>query len=200
MSEENLEVVRRWWEGFNENGMPPLALCDDEIEIRMPPDFPVRGLYEGHDGVRRWRDQVFDIFDNPRVEAEEIVDVDGDGATVLMLLRATGTASYTGISRLRVGGRLDDSGREAAPCSGLSEPCRRPRGRRALEVAAFGREAVGQRSDSYRPPWDARRRRGTRHRCRDRVASARQPAPRREQSAGGRAARLRLLDQPLRRR
>jgi ketosteroid isomerase-like protein len=97
MSEENVEVVWRWWEGFNVDGMPPLALCDDEIQIRNPPDFPVRGLFQGHDGVRSWRDQVFDIFDNPRVEPEDIVDVHGDGSTVLMLLRATGTASYTGI-------------------------------------------------------------------------------------------------------
>ena len=89
--------MRRWWKGFNEDGMPPLALCDEEIEIRNPPDFPVRGLYQGHDGVRRWRDQVFDIFDNARVEPEEIVDVRGDGETVLMLLRATGTARHTEI-------------------------------------------------------------------------------------------------------
>ena len=46
MSEENVEVVRRWWKGFNEDGMPPLALCDEEIEIAMPPDFPVRGNLE----------------------------------------------------------------------------------------------------------------------------------------------------------
>ena len=97
MSQENVKIVRHWWEGFNEDGMPPLALCDKEIEIWNPPDFPVRGLFQGHDGVRRWRDQVFDIFDSPRVEPEDIVDVHGDGTTVLMLLRATGTASYTGI-------------------------------------------------------------------------------------------------------
>jgi ketosteroid isomerase-like protein len=97
MSGENVEIVRRWWAGFNENGMPPLALCDEEIEIRNPPDFPVRGLFQGHDGVRRWRDQVFDVFTNARVEPEDIVDVHGDGTTVLMLLRSTGTASYTGI-------------------------------------------------------------------------------------------------------
>jgi ketosteroid isomerase-like protein len=95
MSQENVEeIVRRWWEGFNEDGMPPLALCDEEIEIINPPDFPVRGLFRGHDGVRRWRDQVFEIADNARVEPEKIV-VHGDGETVLMLLRATGTASYT---------------------------------------------------------------------------------------------------------
>ena len=97
MSQENQEIVRRWWKGFNEDGMPPLALCDEEIEIRNPPDFPVRGPFLGHEGVRRWRDEVFDIFDNARVEPEEILDVHGDGTSVLMLLRATGTASHTGI-------------------------------------------------------------------------------------------------------
>ena len=97
MSQENVEIVRRWWEGFNEEGMPPLALCDEEVEIRNPPEFPVPGLYQGHDGVRRWRDQVFEIVESARVEPEDIVDVHGDGTTVLMLLRAKGTASYTGI-------------------------------------------------------------------------------------------------------
>ena len=83
--------------GIQRGRHPPLALCDEEIQIRNPPDFPVRGLFQGYDGVRRWRDQVFDIFTNPRVEPEDIVDVHGDGTTVVMLLRSTGTASYTGI-------------------------------------------------------------------------------------------------------
>ena len=97
MSQENVEVVRRWWKGFNEDGLPPLSLCDEEIEIRMPPDFPVRGLFKGHDGVRRWRDQVFDIVDNARVEPEKIAEAPGEAETLLMLLRATGTARYTEI-------------------------------------------------------------------------------------------------------
>ena len=66
MSEENVEIVRRWWEAFNDDGMPPLALCDEDVEIRNPPDFPVRGVFKGHDGVRLWRDEVFEIVDNPR--------------------------------------------------------------------------------------------------------------------------------------
>jgi ketosteroid isomerase-like protein len=98
MSEENVEVVRRWWEGFNEDGMPPLSLCDDAIELSNGPDFPVRGPFRGHDGVRQWRDQLWEVLDNAHVEPEEIIDVHGDGKTVLMLLRATGTASYTGIA------------------------------------------------------------------------------------------------------
>ena len=47
MSKENVEIMRRWWRGFNEDGMPPLALCDEAIEIRNPPDFPVPGPFWG---------------------------------------------------------------------------------------------------------------------------------------------------------
>ena len=97
MAEENVEVVRRWWRGFNEDGMPPLALCDSEIEIHNPPDFPIRGVFRGHEGVHRWRDEVFDIFDDARVEPDDVVDVHGDGRIVLMLLRALGTARHSGI-------------------------------------------------------------------------------------------------------
>jgi ketosteroid isomerase-like protein len=96
MSQENVEIVRRWWAGFNEDGMPPLALCDEEIEIRNPPDFPVRGLFQGHEGVRQWRDDVFEIVDGAHIEVEKLFD-GGDGETVVMFLRFQGTASYTGI-------------------------------------------------------------------------------------------------------
>lgn len=98
MPEQNAEVVRRWWQGFNEDGVPPLELCDEDVEIRNPPEFLVRGLFKGHDGVRRWCEQVWDIFDDVRVEPEEIIDVPGEGETVLMMLRATGKAAASGIA------------------------------------------------------------------------------------------------------
>jgi ketosteroid isomerase-like protein len=97
MSEENVEVVRRWWDVFNTTGMPPLSLCDERIEIRNPPDFPVRGSFHGHQGVRDWRDQVFEAVDNVSVEAEEIIDVTDDGETVVMLLRTRATGHHTRI-------------------------------------------------------------------------------------------------------
>jgi ketosteroid isomerase-like protein len=97
MSEENVEVVRRWWDVFNTTGMPPLSLCDERIEIRNPPDFPVRGSFHGHQGVRDWRDQVFEAVDGASVEAEEIIDVTGDGETVFMVLRARGIAHHSRI-------------------------------------------------------------------------------------------------------
>ena len=97
MSRENIEVVRRWWEVFNATGMPPLDLCDERVEIRNPSEFPVRGSFHGHQGVLDWREQVFESVDDASVEPEEIIDVPGDGETVLMLLRARGTAHHSKI-------------------------------------------------------------------------------------------------------
>ena len=86
---QNVEIVRRWWEEFNSKGMPPLDLCAEEVEIRIPDEFPFTGVYRGHEGVRRWVMEVFDVFDRPHVELGEIVEAD-DSETVVMSLRAVG--------------------------------------------------------------------------------------------------------------
>jgi ketosteroid isomerase-like protein len=96
VSEEILDVVRRWWAGFNEDGAPSLDLCHEQVEISNPPEFPVRGTYRGHDGVRQWRTDAFDVIDELKVETEKLIDV-GDGETVVMLLRLRGVASHTRI-------------------------------------------------------------------------------------------------------
>jgi ketosteroid isomerase-like protein len=96
MPQSHLDVIRRWWAGFNEHGMPSLDLCDEEIEITNPVDFPVRGSYHGHEGVRQWRDDAFDVFDDLAVDVEEVIDV-GDGETGVTFLRLRATASYTRI-------------------------------------------------------------------------------------------------------
>jgi ketosteroid isomerase-like protein len=137
MSKENLEVVRRWWAGFNEDGMPSLDLCDERVEIANPPEFPVRGSFHGHNGVRRWRDQVFEVMDDLEVEPEELIDA-GDGETVVMFLRLRGVASHTRIEfdepwaavwRIRDGKLLHAQGyvsrRRALEAAGLSESARR---------------------------------------------------------------------------
>ena len=103
MSQENVEVVRRWWEGFNEDGMPPLALCDEESKSetrRTSRSVACSGVIRRSPLARPSLRHIRQSAGG----AGGIVDVRGDGETVLMLLRATGTASYTGIEvRLRVG-------------------------------------------------------------------------------------------------
>jgi ketosteroid isomerase-like protein len=97
MSEENVEVVRRWWVAFNQDGAPPLELCDERIEIRNPASFPNRGPYRGHDGVHVWMADTWDTTDELHMEVDEIIDV-GDGETVVSVQRALGTSRYTRLS------------------------------------------------------------------------------------------------------
>ena len=94
MSEEKVEVVRLWWTGFNEHRMPPLELCDERIEIGMLSEFPVQGPYYGHDGVRRWVQDMFEVIDEPRIELVEIIDAE-DGETVVTVQRALGRMRHT---------------------------------------------------------------------------------------------------------
>jgi ketosteroid isomerase-like protein len=93
---ENVEIMRRWWAGVNDTGMPPLELCHPAIEIVNPPEFLVRGTYGGHDGVREWVREAFDILDDLRVEVEDALDA-GDGERVVTMLRLQGVAAHTRI-------------------------------------------------------------------------------------------------------
>jgi ketosteroid isomerase-like protein len=94
MSEENVEIVRLWWTGFNEHRIPPLDLCDEQIEIGILRDFPVQGPYHGHEGVRRYAHHMFEVIDDPRVELEEIIDA-GEGKTIVTVQRALGRMRHT---------------------------------------------------------------------------------------------------------
>ena len=94
MSEENVEILRRWWEALNKHGTPPLELCDERIEIRNPASFPNRGPYRGHDGVREWTIDTWEVIEEPHHEVEEILDV-GDGKTVVSVQRTTGRLRHS---------------------------------------------------------------------------------------------------------
>ncbi len=87
MSQENVEVVRRWWAAFNKDGTPPLELCHERIEIRNPASFPNRGPYRGHDGVHDWMADTWDVIDDHHIEVDEVIDV-GDGELELLSERA----------------------------------------------------------------------------------------------------------------
>ncbi len=89
MSQDNEEVIRLWWAGFNEHGVAPIDLCAERIELKNPPEFPQPGPYQGHAGMRQWAAETFDTVDEPRVEVEEVIET-GDGETVVMVLRAVG--------------------------------------------------------------------------------------------------------------
>jgi ketosteroid isomerase-like protein len=89
MSGENVQIVRSWWAAFNDDGLPPLELCDPAIEIRIADEFPFTGIYHGHEGVRRWAADLFDVIEDHHTAIEGVREIPDD-ETIVATLRSTG--------------------------------------------------------------------------------------------------------------
>ena len=76
MSEENVEIARRGYAAYNRDG--PHAIIeylDPEVEWGTPEQDPfMTGTYRGHEGVRRFLDEFFELFEEARIEPEEFLD------------------------------------------------------------------------------------------------------------------------------
>ena len=97
MSQENLEIVRRATEAFNDSGVESLkAYCDPSIRWHTTGEFPDSGVYEGREGVRRlymYKELEADL-DGVRYEIEEIR---GAGDWVVATGRVTGRGRIAGV-------------------------------------------------------------------------------------------------------
>jgi len=95
MSRENVEIVCSLWEGL-ERGDVRLDLCDEQVELRTVAEIPVGDEYHGHDGVRQWATDVWEVFSEFHNELEEILE-GSDGETVVTVVRTTGRMRHTGL-------------------------------------------------------------------------------------------------------
>ena len=97
MSQENVELLHRGSDAFNRRDLDAyLALTDEDVEL-IPRAVAMEGgdHYHGHDGVRRWWKDLFDVFPDFTTEVVEARDV-GDGLTLTLLRqRAHGAGSDT---------------------------------------------------------------------------------------------------------
>jgi ketosteroid isomerase-like protein len=96
MSQENVETVRELWRTFNLDRVLPEALFDPEVEVFNVRESPLPGPYRGYDGLREWRDGVFEVLDEGRYEIDDLIDAD-DADIVIYRLRLIGRARHTGI-------------------------------------------------------------------------------------------------------
>jgi ketosteroid isomerase-like protein len=95
MSQENVEIVRQMWAALNREDIErQLELCDEQLEITNPAEFPVRGPFHGHDGVRQWATEVGEVFTDLHFEVEEIIEAP-DGETIVSMQRAVGRMRHT---------------------------------------------------------------------------------------------------------
>jgi ketosteroid isomerase-like protein len=94
MSRENVETLRRYHDLLNETGEPPIDLFHPDLEIHMFQGSPIRGPYHGHEGLRRWRDDTFDVIEDWRLELDEVIE--GNDPDVLVAIeRFVGRLRHT---------------------------------------------------------------------------------------------------------
>jgi ketosteroid isomerase-like protein len=92
MSRENVELAHRAVDAFNRRDLDAfLALLDPDAEF-TPYVVAMEGSYQGHDGIRRWWRELFDVFPDWRVEA----DVRDLGDVTLATLRVRGHGGESG--------------------------------------------------------------------------------------------------------
>ena len=112
MSQENVEVVRRAVEMFNQRGFDGFRDADliaDDIEFHEPPEQPAPRVAVGRDEVRLLAKQFDDAWEQHRSEPEEIRAVGPDKVLLLSVERFKGRdgieleAPLAGIFTLREG-------------------------------------------------------------------------------------------------
>ena len=91
MSPENLEIVERGVEAFNDRGVEGIIpYIHPEFEATTPPNLASEpDTYRGHDGIRRWFDSFYEVMDQIRWDAQSFQQV-GDRVVVEFTLRARG--------------------------------------------------------------------------------------------------------------
>jgi len=94
VSQESLEVIRRAYEAL-ERGELPFDCVHPEVRIYNIPDSPVPGPYYGHEGLRRWRDEISEVIPGFRLVLKELIEV-GD-ERIVATHRMIGRAAHTDI-------------------------------------------------------------------------------------------------------
>ena len=94
MSAKNLETLRRYLERLNETGESPLDLVHPNVEVHMFRGSPISGPYFGHEGLRRWRHDTFDVFQEWRLELDDVIAGD-DPDVIVAMERFVGRMEHT---------------------------------------------------------------------------------------------------------
>src|SRR5918996_1128171 len=132
MSEENIEIVRRGHEAFQQGELTAmLDLIAPEVVSYTAAPLPDAGEYHGPEGVLRWIATWTEGFDDYVQQAEEYIEV-GDHVIVRVYQRATGSRSGVPIEQrvwflhtvrngklVRIG--VHGSKHQALEAAGLSE-------------------------------------------------------------------------------
>jgi ketosteroid isomerase-like protein len=72
---EEVEIVRRGYEAYERGASREFSSCSiPRSSGETPPDSPIAGVFQGHEGVREWQRQAEEAWDEIKFTPEEIVD------------------------------------------------------------------------------------------------------------------------------
>ena len=96
MSQSNVEVIRRLFDLYAEDGIEPvLEVMHPDVVIEIPPDMSAEpDTYRGHDGVRQYFAGFAGMLDEVRYQAVEIIPV---GDAVVACARMSGRGASSGL-------------------------------------------------------------------------------------------------------
>jgi ketosteroid isomerase-like protein len=86
MSEENVEVVRRAYEAVRQRNFDAFLALHD-AKVQLTPLRPEGATYHGYEGVRRYWEELFDVFPDFTAEIDEVRTL---GNLVLVAARISG--------------------------------------------------------------------------------------------------------------
>jgi len=92
VSSENVELVERFFENWNEMGEPPWNEVDPDAVFEIDPGSFVGGTYRGHEGIRELLRLTAEVFEEFRYQVDELIDA-GDSVVVLGRIHARGVQS-----------------------------------------------------------------------------------------------------------
>jgi ketosteroid isomerase-like protein len=99
MSQENVEIVRRIYRVWDEEGTPVSSgLLDPQVEWVNPPEAVEPGTRQGIDAFASAANTVADTFDDVRVDIDEFIDA-GERVVVLATLWGRGRGSGAEVAR-----------------------------------------------------------------------------------------------------
>jgi ketosteroid isomerase-like protein len=95
VSQQNVEIVRAFYERFASGDFNALAGFSDDFEFVTSPELPDAGTYRGEGAIRFMKTWV-ESFDQLTIEATEIIDA-GDKVVVAILQRGRPRGSQTAV-------------------------------------------------------------------------------------------------------
>jgi len=91
------EIVRRIYEALNRRDFEAtLELVDDEFELDVTTNVFNPAVYRGPEELRRWAEQVFEVWEEFLLEPEELV-ASGESEKVLARVRVRGVGRGSGV-------------------------------------------------------------------------------------------------------